>query len=63
MMIYFISNLAIYWLTYNCEEPINLARIEQDYEGCQYIPLKAFEDLLTKETLDRMVSELKTIKL
>lgn len=59
-MIYFITNQLFKWITDFCEEPVNLARIEQEFEGCEYIPASTFEDLVSKPTLNRMLNEIST---
>lgn len=60
-MKYFLSSELFLWIASFCEESVNLARIEQEYEECQWIPCSIFEDMVSKSTMDQMISEIKCV--
>lgn len=54
---YCLTTEVLWWLARKCEENINLFRLEQDFEGCQWIPVDYLKDLLTESTLNLLLEE------
>lgn len=49
---------TLFWLSYFCDEDVNIFHIEMEFEGCNWIPLDYLDQVLSKESLKNLTNKI-----
>lgn len=56
-MEYLAAQQTFDFLYEECEEGVNILRLESEFEACTWIPLHIFQDILSPETLKVLIDK------
>ena len=46
---------ALWWLIWKCEDDVSLTHLEEEWEGCPWIPVKILTDYMESSTLTKLI--------